>query len=853
MTCQLYPCPGCPLGGPRVGSRGDPNSPIICIGESPGKQELREGAPFVGPSGELLDTVLAHVEHTLNGIVPYYINAMQCYPGKREDKDSEILDNATHICRHHVLAEIAKAPRRVILAMGNPAIRTITQNFGLKITQIRGQLFYSPEFPNTYIIPTVHPAFLMGGGAKATFQQFRRDVDYAASLLKGHPPKQPPQTRFEVARDLQDVLAYAALFQALPVGTPIGADTETTGLDAGEHTIICAGFAPTPELVYCVDTHLIPYIGALFQNHARFVWHNGMFDYGFLTAEDIVNARVDDDTMLMSYALDEIGGIHDLETVASDWLGSPNWKQALQPHLPIKPKKSRTKSKKQQLLHPEIIGKDRRSYYELAPRNILIDYMAKDIGNTRALYDVLRPRVARDRHSDLLYRRTLIPADSFLSRVSRNGLHVDSVRVEENAAQKTSEANVQAQIIMSAAQQTGSPDFTEKLINSPKQLQVLLFDHLKLRPPKNSRSTGKDILEKLPRHPVVVALEQYRSIHKGNSTFVIPVRYHRKRDGRVHPSIGLHKTRTGRLAANDPNTMNIPRDPQIRGQYVAPPRRHLVEVDLNQAELRILACLSKDPALLHIYNTAGMSLHDEVRANMYGYPKDWSPRDLLQYQNKFRVSLDSFRDEADPHAAMIKFLVGEQKMRAKNVNFGTVYGITKYGLADQCGCTAYEAQEMLDAWCKKFRTARDFIEQCFSAPRFKRNLLTPFGRRKRFGVVSAELVDAMARESANFPEQSGASDCNLHSAMELEDELSQSYNTLIINLIHDATLTETPDSPPVINAVAWRMIEVMERVPKDWGYTEVPFIADAKIGTRWGSLQEFKPTNPKPQLLRVAA
>src|SRR5690606_30311706 len=136
-------------------------------------------------------------------------------------------------------------------------------------------------------------------------------------------------------------------------------------------------------------------------------------------------------------------------------------------------------------------------------------------------------------------------------------------------------------------------------------------------------------------------------------------------DGRLHTTYGLHGTRTGRLNSSDPNVQNVPRNPQIRGQCVPTPGMRYIEVDLNQAELRALATLSGDPELCRIYLTAGMSLHDEVRAEIWGHPKDYSSGQLDYNLRKFGLTPDSRFDE---HGKDL--LIAEQKMRAKNVNFG---------------------------------------------------------------------------------------------------------------------------------------------------------------------------------------
>ncbi len=814
----LHQCTTCPFYGPQVGSKGDPLSPLVVIGESPGKNELKEREPFVGASGKIIELALRN-----SPVEPYYINAMQCFPGNRDDKDESKMVAATQACRHHVLEELGKAPRKVILALGAWALRSITDNYDLKITQERGRVF--PTEFDALMVPSVHPAFLMTGGKGGTPQQFFRDCQYAIDILEGKPLKSPPDVKYHVAICPEEIWTWA---HDIPPNSIVAGDIETSDLQALKGRILCAGFAHKADEVIVIPEHLTTYAQLILRRKdVRFLWHNGQFDIKWLWHNGMPEARVDEDTILLSYSLDENGGIHGLEQVSSDWLNSPNWKGVLDSFLPKK-----------------------NSSYELVPRDILHKYMAYDIGNTRANFDILRPRVALDPHLEKLYTRTLIPATNFLAKVESNGIYVDVDKVRENQQSYDVEVEKAAAAIVAIGKDFPDSHYTEKLPGSWKQIQKLLYDDLKIKPYKNKRSTDQKVLDQLPAHPAITALRRHRKVAKERGTYVTSlanfrdpktgeynlfIPRHIMPDGRVHSSLALFKTRTGRLASSDPNVQNVPRNPQIRGQYIAGPGRRLVECDLNQAELRVLATISGDPELCRIYLTAGMSLHDEVRASIWGYPKDWSDALLAAYLDKFRLTPATRYDENGKD-----LLLAEQKMRAKNVNFGTVYGITAAGLAEQCDCSVQDAQEMLNAWFKKFQRAADYITACKNAPLHGRTLITAFGRKKRPGIVSAELAQGIQNEFANFPEQSPASDITLHSGIELEPILCEQYDTKVINLIHDALLLECPDDDNIAKEVATLTCNTMSRVPKDWGFKKIPFLAEAKQGYRWGSLKDLK-------------
>lgn len=803
----LEPCPNCPFGGPKVGGKGDPNSPFIIIGESPGKQELDLGAPFVGPSGKVLDTSLSQ------GLAPkpYIINAMQCFPGYADDKNDENLKLGVTACRQRVLNEIAKAPRSVILALGAPALWAATGNLDYKITQERGKVLPS-EFASRGLIASVHPAFLMRGGSGASYQQYMRDVKYAIDLVNGCPTKKPPAVDYIIARDERDIRDLAEYFRSLGAGAPIASDTETTGFSALSNEILTTGFAPFADEVYVIPRHLARGMADLYNNEAKFIWHNGKFDVQFQWANGCPRARVDEDTMLMSYVLDENGGIHDLEQVASDWLNSPNWKGVLDEYL--KGKKNAT--------------------YEIIPTDVLIKYMALDIGNTRALYDTLRPIINRDTALNRAYSRTLIPASNFLARVERNGLYADLERIGDNEKYYKAEIAKYQQVFIDFSKPFPDSGYTEKLPNSPKQMARLLYDDLRIKPYKGKRTTGKKILEKLPKHPAIAALFISRKVAKEYGTYVKSARENIDKDGAVHSTYALHGTKTGRLASSNPNLQNVPRNPRIRGQYIARPGRRYVEPDLNQAELRVLACLSGDKALCHIYETAGMSLHDEVRADIWGYPKDYSPSKLAEQLAKFGLAPET-RYGAKGEDRIIE----EQKMRAKAVNFGIVYGRTAPSIAEEFMIQAKEAQGWIDTWFRKFPEAKKFLDTCRSVPEKGQVMVTPFGRKRRFGVVGRERLEAMMNEASNFPPQSSASDMTMHAGIELEDRMKEEYDADIVNLVHDSILVECPDDDRIAHMIAVELCAKMEEVPTKWGFTRIPFVAEAKMGYRWGSLSKY--------------
>jgi uracil-DNA glycosylase family 4 len=792
----------------------------MIIGESPGREEMKTGLPFMGVSGEVVNDCLRRSGINLNGVEPYITNAIHCFPGTR-DKNEETLNMATVQCHPSLIEEINAYPRKVLLTLGNAALRSVTGNYGLKITQERGK-YVKPMLSSDikrveHAVASIHPAYILRGGGN--YRQLLGDFRYALQLYSGGNCRRIPDVDYLV---LDNPRLLRRLLEGIDSRTGPGrylilaADLETGskpedalgpgGLDHIDDSILMLGVAWREDQVYIIPEEYVShyFVRRIFQNpNIRWVWHNGKFDVKFLWRAGHELARVDEDTMLMSYAMDERRGYHDLEEVAHDWLGSPRWKHILNKHK--KPKQS----------------------YRVIPKDVLYRYAAYDISNTLRLYETLRPVLNSDPCDRLLYEKTHIPASAALARVEDRGIAVDFARARQNKERLSKAKEPYIETICEAALRFPHHGYSPLICNSPIQLAKLLFDDLKI--PTKVRSTSDEVLEALPNHPVVVALRNYRKLNKQETTYVNPLEEGVSSDRRIHTTFKIHGTATGRLSSGDPiNLQNIPRDPDIRGQFIPSPGMVFVEPDLNQAELRSLAAMSGDTRLCRIYRGESNegSIHDTVRAQMFGDPSDWSSADVLRFKQRWYISAEG--------PQLIKEILDEQKMKAKNVNFGTVYGITAHGLAEQLGCPISEAQSYLNTWAETFPEAHYFIRQCMMAPQRGQNLVTPFGNRKRHQIVTPENVHKLQKEAANFPHQATASMIMLHGLIRVQDFIRDTCGAHVVNLVHDSMLIECQDDYYVVCAVADHVIRELEQVPKDWGITNIPFVADAKVGNRWG-------------------
>jgi len=823
----------CVFGGPKIRGRGPIDSPIVVVGESPGAIELAKQTVFVGPSGTVINEAVEAAYKTLGiekgdprWIEPYFTNAIQCFP---RGKDESKVITATSACAGRLIEEIKAFPRKVIITLGNAAAWSLTGDYSLKITKVRGTA-YKSKLAEFGIVATVHPAYLLRGAGN--LKQFKDDITFAISKAiesdasRTRSSGESLSVPFKVIQTEDELTALMLEMGSLPDGSVIGSDIETASFnyytpntvriypEYTENPILCTGFYWESQdecdygkqHCYIIPAKFFdgPFKPVKFFSRLKYAWHNGKFDIKFFWHQGI-EARVDEDTMLQSYALNERRGIHDLDQVAADHLGTPRHKDMLEQHLP----------------------KKKMSYANIPPK-VLYEYLAYDVYKTWHINRILREKVRADQNSEKLYSKLFIPASAYLAEIEMNGMPVDLAWTNKNLEEMTAEANGYEANMNSYAREHTGADINPR---SPLQLKGLLYDILKLGKP--GMSTDEDTLLKLPPHPFVQNLLKYRKVHKGLSTYVeAPLRLIAP-DGRIHTSYLIHGTVTGRLASRDPNLQNVPRLPKLRGQYQTLPGHVFIEPDLNQAELRSLACMSGDTELCRIYNTEGMSLHDEVRDFIFGTPKDWDLNRLEMYLEQFNVN------ESDPEKNLYR-LRDEQKMIAKNVNFGIVYGITSFGLAEQIERPAAEAAQYIAAWFTRFPGAKKFIDSCMLAAAEGRNIITPYGRKKRAGIITMEKLRDLQNEAANFPHQATASDFVLDTGIRIRHTLKTKFKTTVHNTVHDSILLMTPNDIPLIKEVVEYTTSELSETPKMMGMTLVPFKADAKIGNRWGHLKGSK-------------
>lgn len=821
-ACGLR-CEGCPFKTRCIGTKGPEDSPFVIVGESPGNNELREGRPFVGDSGKLLDAVLNGAGLNSLGIEPYILNALSCYPpqsAKQGADGKKRMEMAVRACQSRVISQITKHPRKVILCLGAAATWSVTNDFRAAITKERGRVIPVPYAEHGAVL-AVHPAFLMRNGGGLPF--WKSDIKRAVRLLRGESDDAWTDPTWSLVTRPSELMDLAERCHNAPYNT---SDLETDQLHWFGGRILCAGITNGDgDHVWIIPEDTIyknlPLVRRIYSKGV-WSWHNSLFDTTWLNApQHEVPATADIDTMLMSYSLNENRGFHDLDQVAQHLLGAPKHKHMLDKYLPSK-----------------------KSSYRVIPPEILYKYNAIDLKKQHLIYPPLLARVDADSHSKKLYHGLLIKAVPEIMHMRLHGVLVDAAKVRENEEHVQAELDSwDAKINEFAKIHIGAP------INcgSSQQLAVLLYDKMGLKIP-GTRSTDEDTIIQLQRrydHPIFNMILNRRELAKRKGTYVSNLLYkkdgkkillgqgHMKADGCVYPDFALHRTTTGRLAGADPNLLNQPRSVIIRDQYIARPGKLFVEVDENQAELRSLAVMSGDPTLLEIYTKNEISIHDVTTASFFGSKEQL--RDDPELLERTIHLLQYFQADRSPET-----VYKEAKMRGKAVNFGVVYGREAYSLAMEFNISVKEADRWIRQWMETYPKAAEFIEWCRRKPLERRDLITVFGRKKRHGVVSREALKGLQNEAANFPHQSTASDIMLETVVRVGPVLREKWDAWCWNEVYDAVYYEVDiDENKVAESIKF-VQDTVTQVPRDHGITRVPFLGDAKIGFAWGSMKPWK-------------
>ena len=343
-------------------------------------------------------------------------------------------------------------------------------------------------------------------------------------------------------------------------------------------------------------------------------------------------------------------------------------------------------------------------------------------------------------------------------------------------------------------------------IQSPKQLGTLLFEKLGLPAGKKTKtgySTNADVLEKLrDKHPIIPAIMDYRMLTKLKGTYADGLMKVIGPDGRIHTTFQNLVTATGRLSSTDPNLQNIPvrtdLGAEIRKMFVPKPGCVLVDADYSQIELRVLAHIADDKTMQRAF-CDGLDIHTATASQVFGVPAD----------------------QVTPL----------QRRHAKAVNFGIVYGISEFSLAEDIGVSRYEARDYIDSYLANYHGVRDYMKKVVEDAKERGYTETLYGRRRYIPELKSSnfnVRQSAERIALNTPIQGTAADLIKLAMIRVDRALRESFpEAKLLLQVHDELIVECPEDQ------ALQVAALVSREMENVAQLKVPLTAEAKFGKSW--------------------
>lgn len=565
-------------------------------------------------------------------------------------------------------------------------------------------------------------------------------------------------------------------------------DTETTGIDANQAELVGISFSfkahqafyvPIPEAYHEAMKWVEIFKPVLESDSIEKIGQNIKFDISILRWYDVKVKGKFFDTMIAHYLL-QPDQRHNMDTLALNYLH-------YQP-VPIE----------------KLIGKKGKNQLNMRMVDVetIKEYAAEDADITWQLAQTFAPML-KETGTDELFYKTEMPLVPVLASMEAEGVNLDIPALESFNEQLTDEVE---QMEVEIFRQAG----TEFNISSPKQLGEVLFERLQLSSkPKKTKtgqySTGEDVLVKLAyKHPIVEKILEYRSLTKLKSTYVdVLPQLVNPRDGRIHTSYNQAVAATGRLSSNNPNLQNIPirtqRGREIRKAFI--PRNDdytLLAADYSQIELRIIAHLSKDAAMMEAFQQ-GMDIHIATASRVYGVP----PKDVSK----------------------------EMRRHAKTVNFGIIYGISAFGLSERLGIPRKEAATIINSYFEKYPGIHQYMETTKEFARQHGYVETILGRRrylKDIHSANAVVRGYAERNAINAPIQGSSADMIKIAMIDIFNEIERlNLKSRMILQVHDELVFDAhQEEVETLKAlVEDKMIHAME--------LDVPLVVDINTGNNW--------------------
>ena len=607
-----------------------------------------------------------------------------------------------------------------------------------------------------------------------------------------------PETRRELPgerpRHYETILTEAQLrawVARLEAADLAAVDTETTGLDPMRARIVGISFALEPYAgAYLPLAHAgpdaqgqMPFEAAIAilrpwlesPAHAK-VGQNLKYDAHIFANHGITLAGIAHDTLLQSYVI-ESHKSHDMDSLAMRHLGRTTIK------------------------YEEVAGKGAG---QIGFEQVAIDkataYSAEDSEVTLQLHQTLWPQVAADPKLKFIYELEM-PVSRVLMQMERTGVLIDAALLEKQGNELGA---TMISLERKAFDLAGQP-FN---LGSPKQIGEIFFERMKLpvikKTPSGAPSTDEEVLQKLAEdYPLPKVLLDYRSLSKLKSTYTDKLpRMVNPATGRVHTNYAQAVAVTGRLASNDPNLQNIPirtaEGRRIREAFIAPPGSVIMSADYSQIELRIMAHISKDPALLAAF-AAGEDVHRATAAEIFGTPR--------------------------------AEVTAEQRRYAKVINFGLIYGMSAFGLAANLNSERDAARNYIDRYFERFAGVKRYMDDTRIAAKAQGYVETAFGRRLWLPEINSPngpRRQGAERAAINAPMQGTAADLIKMSMIAVAERIAGAgLRSRLVMQVHDELVLEVPESELAL------MRETVPQLMACVARLDVPLLAEVGVGPNW--------------------
>ncbi len=609
------------------------------------------------------------------------------------------------------------------------------------------------------------------------------------------PPAESAPRAPRPAREYETILTDAQLdawIEKIKAAPLVSVDTETTSLDpltaqlvgislsvqANRAAYIPVGHTYAGAPVQLARNLVLARLRDWLENpRYRKLGQNLKYDKHVFANAEILLGGVEHDTMLQSYVL-ESHRPHDMDSLAAR-------------HLDLTT-----------ITYDDVTGKGAsRIPFEQVELVRATEYAAEDADVTLQLHQALHPQMEQDAKLLHIYRNIEMPVMEVLFTMERNGVLLDIQLLE----QQSHELGVKMMGLEQAVHLQAGQPFN---LNSPKQLQEILFEKHKLpvkkKTPSGVPSTDEDVLQELALdHPLPKLILEYRGLSKLKSTYTDKLpRMVNARTGRVHTNYAQAVAITGRLSSNDPNLQNIPvrtaEGRRIREAFIAPPGSVIISADYSQIELRIMAHLSQDKGLLRAF-AAGEDVHRHTASEIFG--------------------IDS------------AVVASEQRRYAKVINFGLIYGMSAFGLASQLGIERSAAQQYMERYFLRYPGVKDYMERTRESARNLGYVETVFGRRLYLPEIKASNParrQGSERAAINAPMQGTAADLIKLAMIAVQGWISTSrMKSRLIMQVHDELVLEVPSSE--IDSVKTELPKLMNSVAK----LDVPLAVDLGVGPNW--------------------